>query len=114
MFKFIENQKIYGDRFSYSGPGYIGGDLPPDPLPDSPDGRTKVKGTPTPVRIILMDGRTRTKLEEVRSNSDGTWRIGGLKLNHRFAVEFINDGQFTDGGVPLNSFVQDFIYAVEP
>lgn len=97
----------------YSGPGYIGGDLPPDPNPDSPDGRTKVMHVVTPMRVLLFDGKTRKLLAETRSKADGTWRFVGLKLNHRFAVEFVNDGQYlNDEDIPYNSFVQDWVYAV--
>lgn len=101
------------NRGVFGGHGYIGGDLPPDPNPSSPDGRTRVMGTPTPLRVLLFDARTRKLIAETRSKADGTWRFSGLKLNHRFAVEFVNDGQYTDeNDVPYNSFVQDHIYAI--
>lgn len=96
------------NRGVFQGAGYIGGTAAPTP----PDGRTRVNDEVAPLRVLLFDGRTRKLLDETRSKPDGTWGFYGLKLGHRFAVEFVNDGQYTDtDGTPYNSFVQDFIYA---
>lgn len=101
---------------SFQGYGWLAGSLPPDPNPNSPDGRTKVMGEPTPLQVNLLDGKTRRIIDSQRSKSDGTWRFEGLKLNHHFAIEFVNqNGVYKDeAGNPYNSFIQDFVYAVPP
>ena len=100
----------------FGGPGYLAGQAPPTPNPDNLDGRTLVLGQPKPLRVMLLDGRTRRAVAQTFSQADGTWRFDGVAPGHRFAVEFINDGQFTVevGGqlLPVNSFVQDWVYAV--
>ena len=69
-----------------SGPGYLAGSIPPDPNPDNLDGRTKVLGEIKPLRVTVLDGVTKRAVAQTFSAADGTWRIDGLKLNHRFAV----------------------------
>lgn len=116
MISRLEKARFMGDRFSAAGAGWIGGSVPPDPNPNSPDGRTRVMGEPVQMDVLLLDGKTRRAIDQVRSNPDGTWKFIGLKPNHHFAVEFVNqNGVYSDiNGQPYNSFIQDFIFAVPP
>lgn len=97
------------------GSGFFAGDPPPDPNPDDYDGRTRVLNVPAPMRVVLLDGASRRPLAQTWSAADGTWRIDGVATDHRFALEFINDGQYTvtinAQVVPVNSFVQDWVFA---
>lgn len=102
------------DRFG--GPGYIAGEPPPDPNPLELDGRTRVLGQLSPVRVTLMDSVTLRIVATTFSGADGTYRIDGVKPGHRFLVMFQNPGghykvQVGAEMLPVNSFVQDFIYA---
>lgn len=99
----------------FGGAGFLAGEAPPDPNPLEYDGRTKVLNVPSPMRVLLLDGLTRRPVAQTFSAADGTWRIDGIRPGHRFAVEFINDGQYTTlvGAevLPVNSFCQDHVYA---
>lgn len=72
-----------------NGNGYLAG--------EAPTGLTKVEGVPTSltVRVLL---RSQNKLldglvvEEVQSNQDGSWRVGGLSTNEKYDVIFRYDG----------------------
>lgn len=97
---------------TYAGHGWIGGSLPPDPNPNSPDGRTRVLGEPAPMEVRLLDGKTRRCIDSQRSKPDGTWLFTGLNEEKYYAIEFVNqNGAYSDtNGQPYNSFIQDFIY----
>lgn len=112
LFKFLESRTLFGET-AFPGTGYIGGNLPPDPNPNSPDGRTKVEGEPVQMRVLLFDGKSRKLLDETRSKANGTWRFTGLALNHRYAVEFVNENYKDNNGTLYNSLVQDWIYATD-
>lgn len=97
------------------GGGYLAGEEPPDPNPNDYDGRARVMNSPAVLRIRVADGVTRRPVAQLWSAPDGTWRVDGLRTGHRFVVEYINDGAYTQlvGGevLPVNSFVQDHVYA---
>lgn len=101
----------------FGGLGYLAGEPPPDPNPENLDGRTYVLGALAPVRVLLLDGATKRPVAQTFSAPDGTWRIDGLRLDHHWTVMFVNPGGHYKVLVgaemrPVNSFVQDFIYAV--
>lgn len=101
----------------YGGPGYLAGEPREDDEDvDAPDGRTLVLNVPRSMRVIVSDRATRRPIAHTHSAADGTWRIDGIRPGIPLSVEFVNDGAYTVdvpgvGVVPVNSFVQDWIYA---
>lgn len=88
-------------RFVYRGKYYLGGDLPADPAdPLSPDGRTKILNQPRSVRVRILERRSMRVVADVRSASDGTWRV-----DHLADIEYLVIGLDERGLV--NAAIQD-------
>lgn len=88
----------------WSGPGYLAGEAPTDPGdPDSPDGRTRIDGALSSIRVQVQSRIGNVVVAQTRSAADGTWRIDSLNP----ALEFVVLG-LDDSGV-VNAAIQDRI-----
>lgn len=101
---------------AYRGLGYLAGEAPADPGdPDSPDGRTKMLGVLTAMRLSVHERRSLVCIADTVSATDGTWRIDYIDPAIPLVVMFWNHTpELVDvGGVmrPINGFMQDWIHA---
>ena len=88
-----------------TGAGFLAGEPPAAPAdPESPDGRAKINGVPSRVRILVYDRSVLTQpLESTLSDTDGTWHIGHLDPARHYLVLGMDDAG------TVSAAVQDWV-----
>jgi hypothetical protein len=99
---------LISPRELYKGPGYLAGELPPDPNPDELDGRARILNVPSRVRIVVFDRSSLKIVTATRSAPDGTWLVDRLDPSRTYMVIGLNDAGTSNGAI------QDWIVPALP